>query len=291
MRRIRQPIFDVKQALELCADSVRDKALSMRLLGTLEELVAAETNYKNVGALCQLFSIPATESVGIWVDGSEMEKIYTGTFARKNGPVRYVYDAIRASAPGGICPLCNQRPVSTLDHHLPKTKHPALAITPLNLVPACKDCNTDSRSKQPTSAHEQTAHPYFDSVDEDIWLVATVVQSAPPAIVFSVDSPKHWPIEKQGMMQSHFTVFGLANLYTTHAGGELVNIYFDIVNGGNLKSADDLKAHFLDLATNRRHVVKNSWQAALYQGLADSVWFRTGGYKGIASSPLLASPT
>ena len=89
----------------------------------------------------------------------------------------------------------------------------------------------------------------------------------------------------QAMVRSHFKVFGLGELYAVHAAGELVNIYFDIVS--NPLPPAQLQAHLGEQAANRRRVVRNSWQAALYQALAQSDWFCQGGYNDVAHSPLL----
>ncbi len=282
MRRIPLPAFDTRLVFELCADNVRDMPLKIRLLGALDEILVSEAEYIVKGKFGELHSIASTSSVGEWVDGSEMKALYTGTFVPERSPARYIYEALRAGAPGGICPLCNQRPVSTLDHYLAKSTHPALAVTPLNLVPACKDCNTDSKVRTALSAADQTIHPYFDDVDDEFWLVSTVTHSTPPAVIYSVSPPANWPLERQGKVQTHFDTFNLASLYSTYAAGELVNIYFDII--GEALSSQDLQLHLLEKAANRRHVTRNSWQGAMYQGLANSTWFCSGGYLEIGRS-------
>lgn len=287
MRKLNQPTYSLKTILELCADSIQDKGLSMRILGSFDALSSAEAAYKKLGQTNDLYTITATDTVEKWVSKSEMEMVYTQTFARKGGPTRDIYDAIRASAPGGLCPLCNQRPVSTLDHHLAKAEHANFAVTPINLVPACKDCNTDSRVRKPATKFEQTLHPYFDSVDSEIWLTAQLIPGAPPSLIFSATPPSHWTADIQAIVKNHFKVFGLGGLYATHAAGELVNIYFDIKSKPWVPNA--LQAHLAEQAANRRKMVRNSWQAAVYDGLASSAWFCNGGYEDVARSPLIIS--
>lgn len=285
MRKLLPPAHSLTSIVSLCANSIRDKGLAGRLQGAVASLSVAETSYRALGQVSELYRIAPTATVNGQVSLAEMEALYTKTFMRKGGPTRAIYDAIRAGAPGGICPLCNQRPVSTLDHHLAKSEHPSLAITPINLVPACKDCNTDSSVRRAGTKGEQTLHPYFDSVDGELWLTARVVEGAPPTVVFEPMPPAHWTPDLQAMVVSHFNVFGLAELYGVHAASELLNIYFDIVS--NPLSTAELQAHLREQASNRRRVVRNSWQAALYQGLAQSDWFCGGGYNQVAHSPLL----
>ena len=285
MRKLNPPMHSLTAIVTLCANSIRDKELARRLQGAIASLSAAEAHYRALGHASELYTIPPTATVNGQISRAEMEAFYTKTFMRKGGPTRSIYDAIRAGAPGGICPLCNQRPVSTLDHHLAKSEHATLTITPINLVPACKDCNTDSSVRRPASRSEQTLHPYFDSVDGEIWLTAQVVEGSPPILVFSPTPPAHWPPDLQAMVKNHFDVFGLAELYGVHAASELVNIYFDIVS--NPLPTGQLQAHLREQASNRRKVVRNSWQAALYQALSQSDWFCGGGYNQVAHSPLL----
>lgn len=285
MRKLNLPPHSLKDIVQQCAASIRDKELADRLLGSVAELSLAEASYRILGPSSDLYTIAPTHTVNGRVSIAEMAGLYTKTFARKGSPTRGIYDAIRAGAPGGICPLCNQRQVSTLDHHLAKSEHASLAITPINLVPACKDCNTDSQVRRPATKGEQTLHPYFDSVDTEIWLSAQLIEVSPPSVLFFANPPAHWTPDRKAIVTNHVKVFGLSNLYAVHAASELVNIYFDIE--ANPLPPAQLQAHLSEQAKNRRRVVLNSWQAALYQALAQSDWFCQGGYKEVAHSPLL----
>lgn len=283
MRAIQKPLMDVKSVIELCANNLRDKDLAARLRSSAVYIEAYENLYESKGSIQELYSFPENVNVPT-VSIDEMKKLYTNTFARKNGPTRGIYDAIKLLAPGDICPLCNQRTVSTLDHHLSKSQHPLFAVTPINLVPACKDCNTDTSARRPTTSAEQTLHPYFDSVDEYIWLSAMVEESDPPVVVFYADPPDVWGDVKKAMVVSHFDTFGLGKLYTTHAAVELGNIFGDIEVvdkvGGTTAVHDELMAR----AIRRRRIMKNTWQAAMLEALGNSKWFCDGGYKKITNN-------
>jgi hypothetical protein len=131
-------------------------------------------------------------------------------------------------------------------------------------------------------------HPYFDVVDDAIWLKARVVEVSPPIVTFFADPPYVWDPIRRARVETHFETFGLATLYTTHAGAELVNVYVDLLDAEGLRDPLILKSHFLETARKRRLPVRNSWQAALYRALADSDWFREGGWLEIAKSELLS---
>src|SRR5262245_19880217 len=81
---------------------------------------------------------------------SEMVAVYDNRLVKKTAPGRRIYDKIFTSAPNDKCPLCGHRNVKTLDHYLPKALFPALTVTPINLIPACSDCNKAKLSTAPT---------------------------------------------------------------------------------------------------------------------------------------------
>ena len=59
---------------------------------------------------------------------------------------RKYYDKIKAIPKYSKCPFCGVGIVSTLDHYLPKTKYPTYALTPVNLIACCADCNKNKKS-------------------------------------------------------------------------------------------------------------------------------------------------
>ncbi|QIY93056.2 HNH endonuclease [Streptomyces sp. S1D4-11] len=105
-------------------------------------------------------------------------------WAYENGMVstrdgRAVYDKIMAAPADETCPLCGHGSVRTLDHFLPKRMFPALCVDPLNLVPACADCNHAKGDGLPSTAGTTPLHPYLDRIDHDPWLDAKVTFSSP----------------------------------------------------------------------------------------------------------------
>jgi hypothetical protein len=170
MRALAKPDFDVRVTFELCADNVDDDALRNRLKSVTDDIVAAEKMYEDLGKKSALYTIPEADSVGGEVTLGEMRQLYKGTFSKLNKPPRVIYDKIKGAAKHSICPLCGHRVVATLDHYLAQSRHAALTVTPVNLVPACTDCNKLKLAKQPQRAEDQTLHPYFDELGDDIWV-------------------------------------------------------------------------------------------------------------------------
>jgi hypothetical protein len=281
MRSLAIPSHDARSTFELCADNVRDKDLAKRLRSVAGDIEAAEKHYKEQGAKASLFTIAEAKTVAGRVDLKEMKTLYKGTLSRPGSVPRRIYDEIKSAPRNGICPLCDQRVVTTLDHYLAQSKHAALTVTPVNLVPSCWECNNTKLNMQPTRASEQTLHPYFDMVDDRVWLTASVVESAPPALLFSANPPPEWDDVKQKRVLTHFRTFDLGALYTTHAAAELLNIRLNLTVVAQRAGTDGLKAHLMEQAESRRAVDKNSWQSAMYEALWRSEWFCEEGYKVI----------
>jgi hypothetical protein len=199
--------------------------------------------------------------------------------AKKGAPGRDIYDAIFFSAPQGKCPLCGQRTVSTLDHHLPKAHYPALAVAPLNLVPSCGDCNKAKLASVPTNASEEMLHPYFDDIDGDRWLFAEVIQSQPAALRFFVQAPTHWDTVLRSRVEGHFRGLDLGRLYSSEAADELLNIRHQLGMLHDTGGTALVQIHLRDRAVSCQHARRNGWRTATYQAFADSHWFCDGGFR------------
>lgn len=200
------------------------------------------------------------------------------TFSRQGSRARRFYDRLKTAAPNDIYPLCGQRVVKTLDHYLPKASYPTYALTPLNLVPACSDCNKSKLDRQPADAGDQTLHPYFDDVDDVAWLVAEIRESTPPAAVFSVRPPANIDATTAVRLRVHFETFGLGELYAAQAGSEMVSIRFALAEAAAARGMEGVQELLAYQARTRTLAARNSWVAALYTALAQSAWFCSEGY-------------
>lgn len=246
----------------------------MRILPAVE---LAEAAYRIHGDRRSWYEIARTDGVGGLVTTAEMRKVYKDTFVRSAG-TRSIYDAIKKLPENDICPLCGQRTVSTLDHYLPQSGHPALVVTAINLVPACSDCNKIKLAKLANCEVDQTLHPYFDSIDHDRWLFATVQESAPAALVFWVAPPESWGEVIFHRIDAHFREFELGKLYASHSAVELGNIRYGLQQIATAGSVAMIKQHLRREAASRSMSHPNSWQRATYEALADSDWFCNGGF-------------
>jgi HNH endonuclease len=281
MRKLKKPTDLPVDVFLLCVGAVEDSALKARLVSIEPSIKAAAVAFENAASTSALHKIKEGKDIAGIVTKDEMSKLYTSKLAKNGAPGRVVYDRLIAVPVNGVCPLCGQRTVSTLDHHLPKSKFPALAVTPSNLIPACADCNKAKFNSRPATEEEQTIHPYFDDFGKDGWLHAEVAESAPPALLFSVRPPMHWSKVWGERARHHLSVFKLEKLYASHAGLELVNIRHHLVTLFDRTGANGIRDHLAEQAASREMAHPNSWQTAMYKALSANAWFCAGGFAKI----------
>lgn len=281
MRSLPRPTVTGVDTLKLCVSSIRDADLKSRLRQIEEVVEAAEGEYVEYGAAGELHRIAGTEGVGDYLTGKEMERVYNNTFV-KSTKTRTTYDMLKTACENDICPLCGQGTVHQLDHYLPITSFPVFGVTAVNLVPACGDCNKNKLAHMPTTAEEQTIHPYFDNVEAEQWLFARVKEVMPAAVVFSVNAPDVWDEVTAARMATHFRIYQLGTLYATHAAVEINNMRYSLQKMAAVPdSALKISAHLRERAESCAQVHKNSWQRATFDALAASEWFCSGGFEPV----------
>lgn len=276
MRKLDRHAEASRGVLELCAESIQNPDLKARLKQAADHFESAEAVYLERAAIGALFQIAQAEMAD-GVTAEEMKRVYKNTFVKSKG-TRPIYDAIKKLPANDICPMCGQRTVGTLDHYLAQSLHPALALSPANLLPCCADCNKAKLDAQPTKEAEQTLHPYFDNVDDGAWLYAEVLEVSPAALRYFVKPPIVWPPIKQERIRHHFAVFGLGALYASHAAAELANIRYGLQRMSEHGTAQDVRDELQLRFESCRDAHPNSWQTAMYRALATSDWFCEGGF-------------
>ncbi|MDR2000114.1 MAG: HNH endonuclease [Zoogloeaceae bacterium] len=286
MKRLNPPVFASAQAVEACASGIADTERADALRQALPAIEIAERAYQALAPSGELYRMDQTGQVTALISAELMSTIYKRHFARAGSPSRLLYEQIRMAPEHGICPLCGQRVVASVDHYLPKSHYPQLTLTPINLVPACSDCNKNKLAQVPRNAQEQSLHPYFDDLGNERWLVAEVRPSTPPTISFGIRPPTAWPEVLTARVAHHFATMGLAELYAAQAASELADISYLLADVGGSAGPDGVRAHLERELQSRAARDANSWKTALYEALACSDWFCAEGYRQIQSLPV-----
>ncbi|WP_327303685.1 HNH endonuclease signature motif containing protein [Streptomyces sp. NBC_01298] len=217
-------------------------------------------------------------------DRERLAKVYEGRLVDTRGPGRTTYDAIKARS--AFCPLCTIGTVSTIDHHLPKMKYPLLAVVPVNLVPACGDCNKKKGEHAPATEEEQTLHPYYpvQTLFEHPWLVARILPpTATRGIVaaFSVSPHPEWPPVLAARLNSHLRVLELDTRFTYAVVSELSAVSNLVATW----TARGLPRHGISRILADHAAARgageslNTPMAALYRALAEDDSYINGGWR------------
>lgn len=281
MKKINKPSFEPAEVFRICISGIETEDLATRLESISEDIETAEIDYENAAASGQLAELQSESSVAGRVSSTEMKSLYKTRLAARKCRARFIYDQIKMSAANQICPLCNHRVVSTLDHHLPQAKFPSFSVAPVNLVPSCFDCNREKHTFIAASTNEEIGHPYFDDFSSDGWLSAEVLQTSPLTIRFYTKPPAHWPVQKKIKIENHFQKLKLGQLYKIHAATELVEMRAAFVAQQSNGGVAALQVYLLELANSKRQADLNSWRSALYTALSEDVWFLAYGTASI----------
>jgi hypothetical protein len=273
---IPKPFLETKDLFEICISKVKNKTLKVNLAKCSKTIVEKSNDYETHFVKNEIFIIPQDMTVLDSIGKEEMIKVYKNGMLPKNMPGRIYYDQIRGSALDGNCPLCSIRPVSTVDHYLAKALYPVFAVTPINLIPACGDCNGDKKARFPKTNIDQTLHPYFDNVNNENWIKASVLKTSPVSVYFYPDPPTHWDDVLKQRAIYHFESFDLNGVFSSNANRRLQGTIKTLKNQYDIHP-DVLKSHLLDAYESNLCLGVNSFEVVLFYTLLNDDWFTTIG--------------
>lgn len=281
MWTIPKPNLTALDTFNICIGGIRNATKKQRFEGIRVLIEQAEQTFDLRAANIELHHI--AEAINLAgrngnVSATEMEQLYDSHMARQKSRGRDTYDTIMMAAKHGQCPFCGHLPVSTLDHSLPKARHPALAVTPFNLIPCCKDCNHNKGSLRPNSHETQFFHAYYDDITQDRWLYAEIVEGATPGAIFFVEAPEHWGAVTVERVRRQFSNLELGKLYASQAGRQLQNIKRSLSNIYDAAGSDAVRGDLEDRSESCAAVSINSWEGSLYEAASQSDWYCDGGF-------------
>lgn len=284
MRVIIKPDLVAKKVYETCISKVKNKALKIKLNQISDSIEAADQEYQEKSAEKKWFLIESGDGIDGVVGKADMEKVYTQRMVGQKAPGGTLYNQLKNASPNGICPLCGQRAVTTLDHFLPKADFPSLVVVPLNLIPACSDCNKQKLDKVPGRESEQTLHPYYDDVTREQWLFAEVKETTPGSIRFYILGVDVYGEVLNERINFHFIELGLGNLYMANANSTVTEIQFRLNKLHKKGGKNAVKSYLKEEEESRRDNHVNSWNTAAYQAMMNSDWFCDGGFNEFKSN-------
>ena len=274
---VNEPNLNAQEVFIQCVRGIRNLELKGRLKRLLRRIGTASQRYRAAAEESRLHEIPPTTDIGN-VTGKELVDVYK-RMSKEGSSARHIYDEIKMSVPNNRCPLCGQRLVTTLDHFLPKAHYSLFSVAPINLVPACSDCNKTKNDIVLQSNTDAFLHPYFDDVDDLCWLNAEVVETTPAAVRFFVDAPPAWGVVLRERVQGHFSRLKLGVLYSTEAANEITNIRYRLGELHFAGTSAAVTTWLSEVGRSCENAQINGWRTATYRALANSNWFCDGGFR------------
>lgn len=278
MISIIKPLMKTVDVLDACISNMTDINLKNELNQSKHLFETAETEFDSKKANNTLSSITRGQFVSTNVTVSVLKKLYQERMIVKGNLGRDFYNALILLAPKGKCPLCCHRKATTLDHYLPKSKYALLSITPINLVPACKECNIGKKIAFPTASKEETLHPYYDSISAHNWLKMEVISPKPFIVEYYVEAHNSWTTLLGERTKAHFESFNLNELYSDHAVEFFDDLRLTFEEAFNLGGSDGLKLHLEGMLRSAARVNINSWRSAFFNEISSNISFYGGGF-------------
>jgi hypothetical protein len=281
MMRLSEPQYNFEQTLDECVTGINGNAVLLNKLNSNKgNFTTVETQYLRAAGTGELYTFPpintdedADPVVINTLKKSELVNIYDQYFVPKQKPARKIYDAL-LNAAKEKCPFCGG--IGTprnLDHFLPKAHFPQFSVLPLNLVPACRDCNMDGKGHAfATIAKDQIIQPYADNDRFFLtqWIFATYHSGndgEPGDFEYFVSPPEDWSEVDKQRVRKHFKDFNLAKRYSTKAAELLGTVLQQIkymeragLNSGVIQNV--LLQPGIDAAPFVNH-----WQKSMYQAM------------------------
>lgn len=120
----------------------------------IEDLTSSEINYIENVTRQSLHEIEMRSNV-CGVEKDTMNYLFDNRLKKE------VYIPLLKSP---TCPYCDGPMANTVDHVLPKERFVQYTLTPCNLVPSCRDCNSNKDIYVSQCEKTNPFHPYFEDI-------------------------------------------------------------------------------------------------------------------------------
>lgn len=280
MKALEVPSYSYEDILSECQNGITgNNILRDKLSAALPSLISNGEDYQEKGKKGTLFEYTALNVVTHTdpkvvndLTYSDMRKLYSEYFRKKEKPARKIYDAIKTQ--NEKCPLCGEIGFTkSIDHYLPQSKFSQFSVLLHNLIPACRDCNEGEKLESyALRAEDQLIHPYLDNrrFFNEQWVFATYDPKT-ISVLYYVDPPSNWSEIDKKRVFHHFDKLDLAYRYRLKAA-ELLSITLgQIQSMRNDGSPSDAIEHKLISHGIKQPSFINHWMRVMFQALTNAL--------------------
>lgn len=286
MKKLTTPPFNEMDLFDACTGEM-DEVVRQAFTASRPQINAAAIDFSAHSVTRTWYQLPRArhghreEIVAGELSKGNLMDLYDEGVVKSKGRPRDIYDKILVAAQGR-CPYCaGIGTARTLDHYLPKAKFPGLSVHPHNLVPACRDCNTDAGVGFPITQNLQPIHPYLDKdcFFFERWVHAEVIRCEPVVVRFFSDPPVHWSDIDQQRAKQHFIDCNLNDRFSSQVSGELSPLILQRKSSLAVFSSSQFEVHLRVIADDA-NLLLNGWKRTMYLALCESTWFCSTDFTG-----------
>ena len=262
------------EVINLCCE--RDVNYKQHVLNNQNFLINKGNDYESYSRANNLYMFNNILPKSIHITGSleneHMVKLYE--YCLRDCRCGDVYNTIinLAKSPLIQCPFCGGIGDPTqLDHFLPKARYGHFSVLPYNLIPICKDCNTEYKKEFfPISKDEQLIHPYLDDdcFFNQQWLYAVYIEET---VTYSVVPPATWSNDKKEKIRFHFQTFNLAERFSKKAVGPLSDLLNQIEASKACGMSKDMFESSIIESVIQNESRVNSWKRVLFLAIKNKL--------------------
>lgn len=289
MKKLDYPLYNFEDVLSSCAEGMNQPNAKTIFQSTIPHFIDLGLRYEKLTENGELYNFPQIENLKDTtvvvppLTKSKLVNLYKNNLRNKEKPARSIYESLLASA-NEKCPFCGDigRP-KNLDHFLPLAHYPQFSVMPVNLVPACRDCNMGEKGDDiANQAEDQILHPYLD---KDIfynqqWVHARYINEGSGAVEYYVQPPVDWHGIDIARANKHFSDFDLARRYGIEAGKHLSELidqrnsfYKVMAKKIPLNELTESLVEVLFTPIIEADTFANHWKKVMYVGLSMSQEF------------------
>lgn len=269
------PRLDAEETFLACVEGVEDETVAANMISCAGEVSDCSEEFETSAGAGKLHLLLEADFGLSRVSTAEMSSLYREEFADRRGENHEDYDKIRVRA--DLCLACGHREVGTLDHHVPKSLFPALAVAPLNLTPMCFVCNRAKSTAVARTDGTRFIHPYFDTFDDSVWLGATIETLPMPHVSFGLTPGPRAQVDTERIL-AHIARYELNELYGSQAA-RIARQFRGAFEGKWRAGGSDSVREFAEEIAEAHSLDRlNSCETATWQAFAASPWFCDRGF-------------
>lgn len=268
-----KPKIDHDLVYQLSREKFRDKEYVDRLVDGEADVMAFGDEYDHLGVNGLLHTAPLSKGLPPKILEGDLTKLYSEGLLRRDSLARNLYEKLKLSSPYGTCPFCNHRDSHTLDHFLPKVTYEPYSVLPLNLIPCCRDCNSEKLAENEIDRSKQILHPYYDQVNDVSWLNCEIITTKGFAFGEYFITKQHIDDEMAGRLLCHLESLQLFDLYKIQSAREVNAIRQALVETFDEEGEQGVANSCLKQGRSRAKVSKNHWLAVLWSVAASDPVF------------------